>query len=208
VSKNKLNGGKNMEVSVAQIKELRALTGAGMMDCKKALLEAKGDLVEATNILRRKGLASLREKAGRETKEGVIEAYIHANNKIGVLVEINCETDFVARNEEFKKFAHDIAMQVAAANPNYVSREDVPDSVVEKELEIYRSQAIEEGKPNHIIDKIAQGRLEKFFQSVCLLEQPFIKEPEKNIKEYLAEIAGKIGENIGIKRFVRFELGE
>jgi elongation factor Ts len=197
-----------MEVPVAQIKELRTLTGAGMMDCKKALIEAKGDIVEAANILRRKGLASLREKASRETKEGVIEAYIHANNKIGVLVEINCETDFVARNEEFKKFAHDIAMQVAAANPNYVSREDVPDSVIEKELEIYRSQAIEEGKPNHIVGKIAEGRLEKFFQSVCLLEQPFIKDPEKTIKEYLGEIASKIGENIAIKRFVRFELGE
>lgn len=197
-----------MEISAAQVRELRALTGAGMMDCKQALSEAGGDIVEATEILRRKGLAALKKKAGRIAKEGVIDAYIHGAGRIGVMVEVNCETDFVARSDDFRTFAHDIALQVAAGNPNYISREDVPDNVIEKELEIYRAAAAEEGKPENVLDRIAQGRLEKFFEAVVLLEQPFVKNPEMKIADYLGEIAAKLGENIVIRRFARFELGE
>ncbi|MCL5292479.1 MAG: translation elongation factor Ts [Actinobacteria bacterium] len=197
-----------MEISAAQVRELRALTGSGMMDCKQALAEAGGDIVEATEILRRKGLAALKKKAARVAKEGVIDTYVHGGGRIGVMVEVNCETDFVARSEDFRTFAHDISLQVAAGNPAYISREDVPDNIVEKELEIYRAAASEEGKSDQILDKIAQGRLEKFFESVCLLEQPFVKNPDITIKDYLGELAAKLGENMGIRRFIRYELGE
>lgn len=197
-----------MSISVDQIKELRALTGAGMMDCKKALAEAKGDLTEATKILRKKGLAGLKEKSSRATKEGIIDSYIHGEGKIGVLVEVNCETDFVARNDDFRQFVHDIAMQIAAANPFYVSREEVPKERIDSEKEIYRTQAIAEGKSEKIAEKIVEGKLEKFYQAICLLEQAFIKNPDITIEGYLGDIACKLGENIVINRFIRFQLGE
>lgn len=178
------------------------------MDCKKALKEAKGDLDTAVEILRKQGMAGLKKRADRETKEGIIDSYVHIGGKIGVLVEVNCETDFVAKNEQFKKFAHEIAMQIAAASPAHVSQEQVPEEMVERERGIYRAQALEEGKPKKVIDKIVEGKLEKFYQDICLLEQPFIKDQEITVKQYLASVASKIGENIVIKRFVRFELGE
>lgn len=196
-----------MTVSAAQVKELRSITGAGMMECKEALIEAKGDLEAATQILRKRGLTELKRRSGRIAEEGVIDSYVHFGGRIGVLVEVNCETDFVARNEEFKRFAHDIAMHIAAANPLYISRDEVPSEVIDKEREIYKSQALEEGKPEKIVDKIVEGKLEKFFQSVCLLEQPFIKNTDLTVETYLGEVAGKIGENIVIRRFVHFELG-
>ncbi|MDI6689051.1 MAG: translation elongation factor Ts [Actinomycetota bacterium] len=194
-----------MPVSTLKIKQLRELTGAGMMDCKKALMEAKGDIETATQILRKKGLADLKKRAERIAKEGLIDAYIHAG-KIGVLVEINCETDFVAKNEKFRKFAHDIAMHIAATNPTYISRDQVPSKLIEKEREIYHTQV--KGKPDKVVDRIVQGRLEKFFESTCLLEQPFIKNPDITIEDLLADLVTKIGENIVIRRFVRFALGE
>lgn len=197
-----------MEITAAAVNELRKVTGAGMMDCKKALQDAKGDIVEATDLLRKKGLASLAKRAGKEAKEGVVEAYIHGAGRIGVLVEVNSETDFVARSDDFRAFAHDVALQIAAANPMYVSREDVSDTVIEKEMNIYRAQGLEEGKPESVLDKIAAGRIEKFYQQVCLMEQSFIKNPDITMKDCLGEAAAKLGENIGIRRFERFELGE
>jgi elongation factor Ts len=197
-----------MAISVELIKELRALTGAGMMDCKQALAEADGDIAEATKILRQKGLADLKKRSARVGKEGLIDSYIHGGGKIGVLVEVNCETDFVARNDEFRQFVHDVAMQIAAANPVYVSREEVPKEKIESEKGIYKTQALAEGKPEKIAEKIVEGKLEKFYQAVCLLEQSFIKNPEITIEEYLGDIAGKLGENIIINHFVRFQLGE
>ena len=197
-----------MAVTAGMVKELREKTGAGIMDCKQALQEAEGDFEKAVEILRKKGQASAQKRAGRETKEGVIDAYIHPGNRLGVLIEVNCETDFVARNEEFRQFVHNIAMQVAASNPMVISREDLPQEVVEKELEIYRSQAREQGKPEHIIDKIAQGKLEKFYQEACLLEQAYIRDPDRTVEDLLNEIRAKIGENIVIRRFVRYQLGE
>ncbi|MEW6188706.1 MAG: translation elongation factor Ts [Actinomycetota bacterium] len=194
-----------MSVSTLKIKQLRELTGAGMMDCKKALIEAKGDIETATQILRKKGLADLKKRAERTAKEGLIDAYIHAG-KIGVLVEINCETDFVAKNEEFRKFAHDIAMHIAATNPSYISRDQVPSKLIKKEKEIYHAQI--KDKPDKVIDRIVQGKLEKFFESTCLLEQPFIKNPDITIEDLLADLVTKIGENIVIRRFIRFALGE
>ena len=196
-----------MSVSVDQIKELRAQTGAGMMDCKKALLEAEGDLGEATKILRKKGLADLQERSGRTAKEGIVDCYVHGEGKIGVLVEVNCETDFVARNADFKGFVHDVAMQIAAANPAYVRREEVPEQELENEKDIYKTQALSEGKPEKIVDKIVEGRVEKFYKAVCLLEQPFIKDQDITIESYLGDLACKLGEKIVISRFVRFQLG-
>ena len=197
-----------MAVTAEMVKELREKTGAGIMDCKQALQEADGDFEKAIEILRKKGQASAQKRAGRETKEGVIDAYIHPGNRLGVLIEVNCETDFVARNEEFRQFVHNIAMQVAASNPMVVSREDLPQEVIEKELEIYRSQAREQGKPEHIIEKIAQGKLEKFYQEACLLEQAYIRDPDRTVEDLLNEIRVKIGENIVIRRFIRYQLGE
>lgn len=196
-----------MAVSAAMVKELREKTGAGMMDCKNALQESNGDMDKAVEILREKGLAKAAKKSGRIAAEGLVEAYIHGG-RIGVLVEVNSETDFVAKNEEFKKFVKDIAMQIAASNPQYIRREEVSADVVNKEREILRVQALNEGKPEKIVDKMVDGRIEKFFKEVCLLEQPFIRDPEITIQDLLNEKIAKIGENLSIRRFVRFEVGE
>ncbi|WPX07967.1 translation elongation factor Ts [Anaerocellum danielii] len=195
-------------ITAEMVKELREKTGAGMMDCKKALEDAGGDMDKAIELLRERGLAKAAKKASRVAAEGIVESYIHGNGRIGVLVEINCETDFVARNEEFRQFAKDIAMQIAAANPKYVSREEVPAEVIEKEKAILRQQALNEGKPENVVNRIVEGRLEKFFEEVCLLEQPWIKNPDMKIKDLLTEKIAKIGENIVIRRFARFERGE
>ncbi|MBX6396209.1 MAG: translation elongation factor Ts [Alicyclobacillaceae bacterium] len=197
-----------MAISAAQVKELRERTGAGMMDCKKALTDADGDMEKAIQLLRERGLAAAAKKAGRIATEGLVEAYIHGGGRIGVLVEVNCETDFVAKTEEFRELVRDIAMQIAASKPEYVKREDVPAAVVEKEKEILRAQALNEGKPAHIVDKMVEGRIEKFFKEVCLLEQPFIKNPDVTVEQLVKEKIAKIGENISVRRFVRFELGE
>jgi len=197
-----------MKISTKLIKELREKTAAGMMDCKKALEEAEGNMEKAIEILRKKGLSDAAKKTGRITAEGVIDSYIHGNGRIGVLVEINCETDFVAKNEKFKNFVKEIAMQIAAQSPLYVSREDIPESVIEKEKSILKAQAENEGKPQNVVDKIVEGRLEKYFQEVCLLEQPYIRDTDKTIKELLLETISVLGENITIRRFVRYELGE
>lgn len=198
----------NADIPTEMVKALREKTGVGMMDCKRALREASGDAEKAVEILRKQGLAAAARRAGRTAAEGVIDSYIHLGGKIGVLVEINCETDFVARNIEFQSFVKDIAMQVAASNPQYLSREDVPDGIVSHEKEILKSQTIAEGKPEKVADKIVEGRLEKFFSEVCLLDQPFIKDPQKSIKDLLSQFCAKIGENIVIRRFTRYQLGE
>jgi elongation factor Ts len=195
-------------ISAQAVKELRERTGAGMMDCKNALIEANGDMERAIEILREKGLAAAAKKAGRVANEGLVEAYIHGGGRIGVLVEVNCETDFVANTEEFRNFVKEICMQIAAANPRYISREDVPQEVIEKEKEILRAQALNEGKPANVIDKIVEGRLEKFYKENCLLEQEYIRDPEKTVKDLLNEMIAKLGENIIIRRFARFERGE
>jgi elongation factor Ts len=197
-----------MAVSASAVKELREKTGAGMMECKKALEEANGDLTRASELLREKGLAAAAKKAGRLASEGLVEAYIHANGRIGVLVEINCETDFVAKTDEFKTFVRDIAMHIAATNPGYVRREEVPTEELEKEKEILKAQALNEGKPANIVEKMVEGRINKYYQEVCLLEQSFVKDPDKTIEGLLKEKIAKIGENISIRRFARFELGE
>ena len=197
-----------MAVTAAMVKELREKTGAGMLDCKKALEEANGDMAKAADILREKGLAAAAKKAGRIATEGLVESYIHAGGRIGVLVEVNCETDFVAKNEQFKEFVKDIAMQIAAANPKYVRREDVPAEELDKKREILKAQALNEGKPAHIVEKMVEGRLGKYYEEVCLMEQAFIKDPDKTISQLLNEKIAQIGENIAIRRFVRYELGE
>jgi elongation factor Ts len=197
-----------VEISASQVKELRERTGAGMMDCKKALVEAGGNMEKAAEILREKGLAAAAKKAGRIAAEGIVESYIHGGGRIGVLVEVNCETDFVAKNEDFRSFVKDIAMQIAAAKPEYIRREDVPAEVLEKEKQILRAQAVNEGKPANIVDRMVEGRIEKFFKEVCLLEQPFVKNPDVTIQELLNEKIAKIGENIAIRRFTRYEVGE
>ncbi|GIQ62441.1 elongation factor Ts [Paenibacillus cisolokensis] len=179
-----------------------------MLDCKKALEEANGDLAKAVDILREKGLSAAASKAGRIATEGVVESYIHAGGRIGVLVEINCETDFVGKTDQFREFARDIAMQIAAANPKYVRREDVPQEELDKEREILKAQALNEGKPAHIVDKMVEGRIGKYYEENCLLEQQFIKDPDKTISQLLSEKISTIGENISIRRFARFELGE
>jgi len=195
-------------ITAEMVKELRTLTGAGMMECKKALLETDGDKEKAVNLLREKGLSKEAKRAGRIAAQGVVDSYIHLGGKVGVMVEVNCETDFVARNEEFRAFVRDICLQVAATNPTYLSREDVPEEVIEKEKEILRRQAAREGKPEKIIEKIVSGRIDKYFEENCLLEQPFIKDQDKAIKDLLTEKIAKIGENIVIRRFTRFEMGE
>ncbi|HOV78744.1 MAG TPA: translation elongation factor Ts [Bacillota bacterium] len=197
-----------MSVPANLVKELRERTGAGMMDCKKALSETGGDIEKATTYLREKGLAAAAKKAGRIAAEGLVESYIHGAGRIGVLVEVNCETDFVAKTEEFKSFVRDIAMQIAASKPEYVRREEIPAENVERERSILRRQALNEGKPEKIVDKMVEGRIEKFYRDVCLLEQPFIKNPDITVKQMLTEKVAKIGENINIRRFVRYELGE
>lgn len=195
-------------ISAQDVKELRERTGAGMMDCKKALTEADGDINKAIDILREKGLAAAAKKAGRVANEGVVESYIHGGGRIGVLVEVNCETDFVANTEDFRSFAKEICMQIAAANPRYTSREEVPSSVIEKEKEILKAQALNEGKPEKILEKIIEGRIEKFYKENCLLEQEYIRDSDKTVKDILNEMISKLGENIIIRRFVRFERGE
>lgn len=195
-----------MAVNKELIKKLREKTNAPIMDCQKALLEANGDLKNAIDLLKTRGQIVALKKVGRSAKEGAIESYIHSNSKIGVLLEVNCETDFVARNEEFKKFLKDVTMQIAASSPAYVSREEIPKSIIEREKEILKEQV--KGKPEKVIDKIVQGKLEKFYSEISLLDQPFIKDQDITIKDYLATLIGKIGENIVIRRFVRFQVGE
>jgi elongation factor Ts len=199
-----------MASSAERVKELRERTGAGVMDCKAALEAAKGDMQGAVEHLRKKGLADAAKKAHREAKDGVVAAYIHSGNKIGVLVEVNCETDFVARTDDFQQLVKDVAMQVAAANPSYVSREDVPGAVVEKEREIYREQMADQKKPPQVIDKIIEGKLEKFYAESCLLEQPFIRDAsgKTRMKDMVDQATSKMGERIVVKRIARFQVGE
>lgn len=197
-----------VELSVNDVRTLREKTGAGMMDCKKALEEAAGDMDKAIEILRKKGIAAAEKKVGRATTQGSVTSYVHAGGRIGVLVEVNCETDFVARNENFQSFCKDVAMHIAAANPRYLNRAAVPESVLAKEREIYLEQAKQSGKPANVLDKIVDGKIDKFFTEVCLLEQPFIKDPEIAMEAYLKATIGKLGENMAIARFVRFELGQ
>lgn len=196
-----------MAISASLVKELRESTGVGMLDCKKALEETNGDVDKAIDYLREKGLSKAAKKADRTASEGVVESYIHGG-RIGVLVEVNTETDFVAKNEDFKVFVKDVAMQIAAANPKYVSREEVDQTEIEKEREILTQQALNEGKPANIVEKMVEGRIEKHYKEICLLEQTFIKDPDTTIEKLLAEKVAKIGENIKIRRFARFEVGE
>ena len=190
------------------VKDLREKTGTAVMDCKKALMESGGDIEKAISILRQKGLAAATKKVGRITKEGLIVSYIHPGGRIGVLLEINCETDFVAKNSEFGALAKDLAMQIAASNPICIRREDLPEAILEKEKEIYRVQAKATGKPDKVIEKIAEGKLEKYFSEVCLLEQPFVKDPDISVQDLIKGVIAKFGENITLRRFVRYQLGE
>jgi len=196
------------EISASAVKELREKTGAGMMDCKKALTESGGDAAKAEEYLRKKGLASAAKKAGRVASEGAVGSYIHMGGKIGVLVEVNCETDFVARNEAFQALVKDVAMQIAASAPQWVRREEVPAEVVAKEMEIARDQAREQKKPEAIVEKIAQGKVEKFYKEACLLEQPFVKDDKLSVQDMVTQAVARIGENIQVRRFARFVLGE
>lgn len=197
-----------MEVNARQVQQLRAKTGAGIMDCKKALAEENGDLDKAVEFLRKKGLSASGKKADRLASEGAVGSYIHAGGKIGVMVEINCETDFVGRNEDFQRFIREVAMHIAAVNPRYVSRDEVDSSEIEKEREILAAQVSEEGKPAAVVEKIVEGRIAKFYKDICLLEQPFVREPDKSVEQVVSELVAKIGEKIVIRRFVRFQLGE
>ena len=197
-----------MAISANQVKELREKTGAGMMDCKNALNEANGDMEQAIVVLRKKGLATAQKKAARVAAEGMIGHYIHAGGKLGVLVEVNCETDFAAKSPDFQQLVKDVAMHIAAQNPLYVRREEVPPEVLEKEREIYRDQARQSGKPANIIDKIAEGKLESYYQMSCLYDQQFVKDPAQTVEQLINSLIGKIGENIRVRRFTRFKTGE
>jgi elongation factor Ts len=197
-----------MTITAGMVKELREATGAGILDCRKALEDAGGDFQAAVDVLRERGLAQAAKWMDREARDGLVHAYIHGGGRIGVLLEINCETDFVARTEEFQTFVSDVAMQIAAMSPLYIARQNVPDEVVQRERQIYRAQALEEGKPEQIIDRIIEGRLEKFFEQVCLLEQDFIRDEDMTMEELLKAQISKTGENIVIRRFSRYELGE
>jgi len=197
-----------MQVSAQMVKELRDRTGAGMMDCKSALAEAAGDVEKAIDLLRKKGLAAAAKRSGRVAADGLVTSYIHAGGKLGVLVEVNCETDFVGRTEEFQELVKDVAMHVAAAEPRYVRREEVPAEVLERERAIYREQAAATGKPANVLERIVEGKLDKFFAEACLLEQPFVKNPDLTIGQLVQEKVARIGENIQIRRFARFKLGE
>jgi elongation factor Ts len=192
-------------ITAQMVADLREKTGAGLLDCKKALAESNGNVEDAITILRKKGAASAAKKADRATNQGVVESYIHVGNKVGVLIEVNCETDFVARNEEFRTFVKDLCLQIAAASPTHVSREDVPESEVAKEREIATAQV--QGKPPAAVQKIVEGKLDKFYATVCLVDQPFVKQPEKTVKELLTQLIAKIGENIQVRRFVRYQVG-
>lgn len=196
-----------MEITSKMVKELRDATNAGMMDCKKALLECDGDMEKAIEFLRKKGIASAAKREGRQTSQGIIDSYIHPGGRIGVLVEVACETDFVARTEDFQQMVHNLAMHIAAANPQALRREDLEASAISKEKEIYKSQMLEQGKPENIIDKIVDGKIDKYYSEVCLLEQNYVKDPDVTIEDYLKSVIGKLGENIQIKRFSRFEIG-
>ena len=197
-----------MEITIAMIKELRERTMAGINDCKKALAETDGDMDKAADFLREKGLAAAAKKSGRIASEGTVQSYIHAGGKIGVLVEVNCETDFVAKNQLFLNFVKDIAMQIAASSPLYVAKEDVPQEGIEKEKAVLRAQALNEGKPEKIVDKMVEGRISKFYDEYCLLEQSFVKEPDKKVIDILNSLVATIGEKITVRRFVRYEMGE
>lgn len=196
------------EITAALVKELREKTGVGMMDCKNALKEANGDMEKASEILRKKGIAKAAKRADREANEGIVESYIHPGSKLGVIVEINCETDFVANTDDFKEFAKNIAMHIAASSPLAVQREELDKDLIDKELEIYKDQAKAQGKPDNIVEKIAQGRLEKYYAESVLLDQAYVKEPDKSVQDLLTETIAKVGENINIKRFARFRIGE
>lgn len=197
-----------MKITTAMIKELREATGAGILDCRKALEESGGDFEAAVAYLREKGLAEAAKRTDREASDGLIEVYAHPGNRVGVMLELNCETDFVARTPEFRTLAHDLALHIAFAAPRYVSREQVPEEVIEAEKAIYRAQALEEGKPEHIVDRIVEGKLEKFYKTVCLMEQPFVKDEDVTIEELIKDHIARLGENIVMRRFVRYELGE
>lgn len=195
-------------IDAKQVKELRERTGSGMMDCKKALTETDGNIDKAIEYLREKGLSAAAKKAGRIATEGLIESYIHGGGRIGVLLEVNCETDFVAKTDDFKELCKDIAMHIAAAKPEFLSKEEIPASVIEKEKEILTAQALNEGKPEKVVEKMVEGRIQKYYKDVCLLEQPFVKDPDKTITGLINEKVASIGEKISIRRFVRYELGE
>jgi len=197
-----------MNISASMVKELRGKTGAGMMDCKRALEKTDGNIDKAVEYLRKQGIASAAKRSHKETKEGLIFSYIHPGDRLGVLVEVNCETDFVARTDDFRELTKNLAMQVAAANPLAVTREDLPQDLVESERGIYSAQAKDSGKPDNIVERIVDGKMDKFYQEVCLLEQPFVKDPEKSVKDIIVDAIAKIGENISVKRFVRYRLGE
>ncbi len=197
-----------MGISAQQVKELRGKTGAGMMDCKKALSEAEGDMEKAIQILREKGIAAAAGKATRTAREGLVGHYIHTGGKLGVLVEVNCETDFVARTDEFQQLVRDVAMHIAASSPGYVRSGEIPEDEIRKESEIYRRQAQKEGKPDHIADKIVEGRLKKYYSEVCLYEQAYVKDPDITVEELIKSMIAKLGENILVRRFARFKIGE
>lgn len=195
-------------ISAEMVKQLREKTGTGIMDCKAALSECDGDMTQAVDFLRKKGLATAAKRVGRAMTEGIIQAYVHTGGKIGVLVEVNCETDFVAKTDDFLEFAKNIAMHIAATSPLGINPEDIPDDVINKEKEIYRAQALEMGKPEKMLDKIAEGKLNKFYKENCLLNQPYVRDPSLTVTDALNDVIAKIGENITIKRFVRFQIGE
>ena len=195
-------------ISAAMVKQLREKTGAGMMDCKNALSEVEGDIEKAIELLRKKGLATAQKRAGRALSEGIIQSYIHMTGKLGVLVEVNCETDFVAKNEDFQEFTKNIAMHIAATNPLGITPEDISEEIIEKEKEIYRAQALDMGKPENVVDKIVEGKLNKFYQESCLLNQPYVRDTDISVADLLNQMIAKIGENISIKRFVRYQIGE
>ncbi len=197
-----------MAITAQQVQELRRKTGAGVMDCKRALEEAGGDLEKAVTVLRKQGMARADARLSRAATEGVVGSYIHADGKIGVLVELNCETDFVARTEEFRTLAHNLAMHIAAEQPRFLRREDVPAEVLEKEKEVFRAMAVQEGRPEGVLDRIVEGRLKKFYSETCLLDQPYVRDDEKTIGEVIREAIAQVGENIVLRRFVRYQLGE
>ena len=196
-----------MKITTQMVKELRDKTSAGMMDCKKALSETDGDMEKAVALLRKKGLAVAAKRAGRATSEGVVETYIHAGGKLGVMIELNCETDFVAKTDQFRELARDLAMHIAAANPVSIDRENVPADVLAREKDIYVQQALESGKPENIVDKIVSGKIDKFLSEICLLEQKYVKNPDLSVQDLLTDCVGKMGENISVRRFARFQIG-
>jgi elongation factor Ts len=197
-----------MTVSANDVKDLREKTGAGIMDCKRALAETKGDVEAAMNYLREKGLAAAKKKAGRVAADGTVASYIHAGGKVGVLVEVNCESDFVAKTDDFQNLVKDVALHIAAMSPQYVSRADVPADVIENERKIFRAQALESGKPEKVVDKIVDGKLDKFYKDACLLEQPFVKDPDTTLEKLVTAAIATLGENVSIRRFARFKVGE